>query len=159
MASDAQVREIELLHQYAARLDTFKDVILGGCIVLKHKADTIFDSIQKDGNQAKSIQDSCYNESSYVTKEYEEIVERYRLTTVNSVLLGSTADDARAKMDEICNCVAAINDEISKINSLVIGLQQRTAAYALVIRDMAGKGSEQLTKRCHILEKYKEQQI
>ena len=134
-------------------------MILGGCIVLKHKADAILDSIQKDGNQAESIQDSCYNESSYAIKEYEEIVERYRLTTINSVLLGSTADDARVKMDEICNCVAAINDEILKIKSLITGLQQRTAAYALVIRDMAGKGSEQLTKRCDILEKYKEQQI
>lgn len=159
MASDAQVKEIELLRQYASRLDTFKDVILGGCLVLQHKADNILDNIQREGSHAKSIYDSCSNDASNIIRKYENIIEHYRLTSVNSVLLGNTASDAKQKMSEIDNCVNDINDKVASIKALITGLQERTAAYALVIRDMAGKGCEQLTKRCDILEKYKEQQI
>ena len=159
MASDAQVKEIELLRQYASRLDTFKDVILGGCLVLQHKADNILDNIQREGSHAKSIYDSCSNDASNIIRKYENIIEHYRLTSVNSVLLGNTASDAKQKMSEIDNCVNDINDKVASIKALITGLQERTAAYALVIRDMAGKGCEHLTKRCDILEKYKEQQI
>ena len=159
MASDAQVKEIELLRQYASRLDTFKDVILGGCLVLQHKADNILDNIQREGSHAKSIYDSCSNDASNIIRKYENIIEHYRLTSVNSVLLGNTASDAKQKMSEIDNCVNDINDKVASIKALITGLQERTAAYALVIRDMAGKGCEQLTKRCDILEKYKEQQV
>ena len=159
MASDAQVKEIALLRQYANRLDTFKDVILGGCLVLQHKAENILDNIQRDGSHAKSVHDSCSEDTSDIVRKYEHIVEHYRLTSNNSVLLGSTASDAKQKMSEIDNCINDINDKAAQIKALVTGLQERTAAYALVIRDMAGKGCEQLTKRCDILEKYKEQQI
>lgn len=159
MASDAQVKEIALLRQYAKRLDTFKDVILGGCLVLQHKAENILDIIQRDSNHAKSIHDLCSNETSNIVRKYENIIEHYRLTSNNSVLLGSTASDAKQKMNEINNCVNDINDKVAQIKALTAGLQERTAAYALVIRDMSGKGCEQLTKRCDILEKYKEQQI
>lgn len=159
MASDAQVKEIALLRQYANRLDTFKDVILGGCHVLQHKAENILDNIQRDSNHAKSIHDLCSNETSNIVRKYENIIEHYRLTSNNSVLLGSTASDAKQKMNEINNCVNDINDKVAQIKALTAGLQERTAAYALVIRDMSGKGCEQLTKRCDILEKYKEQQI
>ena len=159
MASDAQVKEIALLRQYANRLDTFKDVILGGCLVMQHKAENILDNIQREGSQAKSIHDSCFEDTSDIVRKYEHIVEHYRLTSVNSVLLGSTASDAKQKMSEIDNCINDINDKAAQIKALITGLQERTAAYALVIRDMAGKGCEQLTKRCDILEKYKEQQI
>jgi methyl-accepting chemotaxis protein len=159
MASDAQVKEIALLRQYANRLDTFKDVILGGCLVLQHKAENILDNIQRDSNHAKSIHDLCSNETSNIVRKYENIIEHYRLTSNNSVLLGSTASDAKQKMNEINNCVNDINDKVAQIKALTAGLQERTAAYALVIRDMSGKGCEQLTKRCDILEKYKEQQI
>lgn len=159
MASDAQVKEIALLRQYANRLDTFKDVILGGCLVLQHKAENILDNIQRDSNHAKSIHDLCSNETSNIVRKYENIIEHYRLTSNNSVLLGSTASDAKQMMNEINNCVNDINDKVAQIKALTAGLQERTAAYALVIRDMSGKGCEQLTKRCDILEKYKEQQI
>lgn len=159
MASDAQVKEIALLRQYANRLDTFKDVILGGCLVLQHKAENILDNIQRDSNHAKSIHDLCSNETSNIVRKYENIIEHYRLTSNNSVLLGSTASDAKQKMNEINNCVNDINDKVAQIKALTAGLHERTAAYALVIRDMSGKGCEQLTKRCDILEKYKEQQI
>jgi len=159
MASDAQVKEIDLLRQYASRLDTFKDVILGGCLVLQHKADNILDNIQREGSDAKSIYDSCSNDASNIIRKYENIIEHYRLTSVNSILLGNTANDAKQKMSEIDNCVNDINDKVSSIKALITGLQERTAAYALVIRDMSGKGCEQLTKRCDILEKYKEQQV
>ena len=158
MASDAHVKEIELLRQYASRLDTFKDVILGGCLALQHKAENILDNIQREGSHAKSIHDNCSNDASDIVRKYEDIVERYRLTTINSTLLGSTASDVKQKMNEIDNCVNDINGKIASIKALVTGLQERTAAYALVIRDMTGKGCEQLTKRCDILEKYKEQQ-
>lgn len=159
MVSDAQVKEISLLRQYAVRLDTFKDVILGGCVVLQHKAETILDNIQRDRSRAVSIHDSCSNEASNTIKKYEYIVEHYRLTSINSEKLGSTADNAKQKMNEIENCFREISDKTAQIKALITGLQQRTATYALVIRDMAGKGCEQLTKRCDILEKYKEQQI
>ena len=152
MASDAQVKEIALLRQYANRLDTFKDVILGGCLVLQHKAENILDNIQRDSNHAKSIHDLCSNETSNIVRKYENIIEHYRLTSNNSVLLGSTASDAKQKMNEINNCVNDINDKVAQIKALTAGLQERTAAYALVIRDMSGKGCEQLTKRCDILE-------
>ena len=68
MASDAQVKEIALLRQYANRLDTFKDVILGGCLVLQHKAENILDGIQRDCSQAKSIHDTCSNDTSYTVE-------------------------------------------------------------------------------------------
>lgn len=158
MASDAHVKEIELLRQYASRLDTFKDVILGGCIVLQHKAEIILDDIQREGSHAKSIHDSCSNETSDIVRKYEGIVEQYRLTSINSALLGSTATDAKQKMSEIGNCVNDINDKVASIKALITGLQERTAAYAIVIRNMAGNGCDQLIKRCDILEKYKEQQ-
>ena len=159
MVSDAQVKEISLLRQYAVRLDTFKDVILGGCVVLQHKAETILDNIQRHGSRAVSMHDSCSNEAPNTIKKYEYIVEHYRLTSINSEKLGSTADNAKQKMNEIDNCFREINDKTAQIKALITGLQQRTATYALVIRDMSGKGCEQLTKRCDILEKYKEQQI
>ena len=111
MASDAQVKEIALLRQYANRLDTFKDVILGGCLVLQHKAENILDNIQRDSNHAKSIHDFCSNETSNIVRKYENIIEHYRLTSNNSVLLGSTASDAKQKMNEINNCVNDINDK------------------------------------------------
>lgn len=158
MASDAQVKEIALLRQYTSRLDTFKDVILGGCLVLQHKAGSILDNIQREGSHAKSIHDNCSNDASSIIRTFEDIVERYRLTSINSALLGSTAPDAKQKMIEIDNCVNDIYDKIASTKALITGLQERTAAYAIVIRDMAGKGCEQLTKRCDILEKYKEQQ-
>ena len=159
MVSDAQVKEISLLRQYAARLDTFKDVILGGCVVLQHKAENILDNIQREGSRAKSIHDSCSNDTSDIVRKYEHIIEHYRLTSNNITLLGNTANDAKQKMSEIDNCINDINDKTAQIKALITGLKQRTAAYALVIRDMAGKGCEQLTKRCDMLEKYKEQQI
>lgn len=159
MASDAQVKEIELLRQYASRLDTFRDVILGGCLVLQHKADNILDNIQREGFHANSIHNHCSNETSDTVRRFEQIVEHYRLTSINSALLGNTSNDAKQKMSEIDNCVNDINDKVASIKALITGLQERTAAYAIVIRDMAGKGCEQLTKRCDILEKYKEQQV
>jgi len=159
MASDAQVKEIDLLRQYANRLDAFKDVILGGCLVLQHKAENILDGIQRDSSHAKSIYDNCSNDTSDIVRKYEDIIERYRLTSTNSILLGNTANDAKQKMSEIDSCFNDINDKVASIKALITGLQERTAAYAIVIRDMSGKGCEQLTKRCDILEKYKEQQI
>ena len=62
-------------------------------------------------------------------------------------------------MSEIDNCANDIIDKVASIKALITGLQERTAAYALVIRDVSSKGCEQLTKRCDILEKYKEQQV
>ena len=159
MVSDAQVKEIALLRQYANRLDTFKDVILGGCLVLQHKAENILDNIQREGSRAKHIYAICSNDKSGVVCKYEDVIERYHLTSTNSILLGNTASDAKRKMAEIENCVNEIDDKIASIKSLIAGLQERTATYALVIRDMSGKGCEQLTKRCDILEKYKEQQV
>ena len=159
MASDAQVKEIALLRQYANRLDTFKDVIRGGCLVLQHKAENILDGIQRDFSHAKSIHDNCSNDTSDIVRKYEDIIERYRLTSTNSILLGSTSNDAKQKMSEIDNCANDIIDKVASIKALITGLQERTAAYALVIRDMSSKGCEQLTKRCDILEKYKEQQV
>lgn len=159
MVSDAQVKEIALLRQYASRLDTFKDVILGGCLVLQHKAESLLDDIQRTANYAENMRFDCSNESSATIRKYEDIVERYQLTSINSALLGDTADDAKNKMNEIDSCINDINENINKMKALITGLQQRTATYALVVRDMSGKGCEQLTKRCDILEKYKEQQL
>ena len=99
------------------------------------------------------------NDTSDIVRKYEDIIERYRLTSTNSILLGSTANDAKQKMSEIDNCANDIIDKVASIKALITGLQERTAAYALVIRDVSSKGCEQLTKRCDILEKYKEQQV
>ena len=159
MASDAQVKEIDLLRQYANRLDTFKDVILGGCLVLQHKAENILDNIQREASHAQSIYDNCSKDTSDIVRKYENIIEHYRLTSVNSILLGNTANDAKQKMSEIDNCVNVINDKVASIKAIITELQERTAAYAIVIRDMTGKGCEQITKRCDILDKYKEQQV
>ena len=91
-------------------------------------------------------------------RRYEEIVDRYQLTSQNSVLLGSTATDAKAKLSQLNNCAEEIKSKISHINSLIVGLQERTGAYTLAVRSMSEKGCEQLRKRCDILEQYKEQQ-
>ena len=50
MATDAQVKEIALLKEYANRLDGFKDAILGGCMVLQNKAEAILDNLQNESN-------------------------------------------------------------------------------------------------------------
>ena len=51
-----------------------------------------------------------------------------------------------------------IKDKIEKVNSIITGLQERTAAYAMGIREMTNNGGNQLKKRIDILEKYKELQ-
>lgn len=156
MVSDAQVKEVSFLRQYANRLDIFKDVILVGCVALQGKAESIIESIRNDANMIDSETNNCQSLTSNTIKKYDDIVERYNLSADNSSLLGNTADDAKQKMEEINKCAYEIEDVIRKVDALITGLQERTVAYAAVIREMASNGSEQLKKRCDILEKYKE---
>ena len=156
MVSDAQVKEVSILRQYANRLDIFKDVILVGCVALQGKAESIIESIRNDANMIDYETNNCQSLSSNTIKKYDDIIERYNLSADNSSLLGNTADDAKQKMEEINKCAYEIEDVIRKVDALITGLQERTVAYAAVIREMASNGSEQLKKRCDILEKYKE---
>jgi hypothetical protein len=158
MLTDAQIKEISLLRSYASRLDTFKDVILVGCGALLLKAESIKDDLQNISNRLDYDVRYSNNQADYVIRRYEEIVDRYQLTSQNSVLLGSTATDAKAKLSQLNNCAEEIKSKISHINSLMVGLQERTGAYTLAVRSMSEKGCEQLRKRCDILEQYKEQQ-
>ena len=158
MAADAQVKEITLLREYANRLDSFKDAILGGCVVLQNKAESILDNLQREKTNIERGLDNCQTLSSRTVEKYEDIIDRYRLTSSSSIYLGTTADDAKSKFEEIKKCAMEIKDKIAKVNSIITGLQERTAAYAMGIREMTNSGGTQLKKRIEILEKYKELQ-
>ena len=157
MLTDAQIKEISLLRSYASRLDTFKDVILVGCAAMLLKAESIKDDLQNISSRLDYDVNYCNNQADYVNRRYEEIVDRYHLTSQNTVLLGSTATDAKGKMNQLNDCVEEIKSKITHINSLIAGLQERTGIYTLAVRNMSEKGCEQLRKRCDILEQYKEQ--
>lgn len=158
MLTDAQIKEISLLRSYASRLDTFKDVILAGCAALLYKAESVKDDMQNISNRLNYEVNNCSNHADDVIRRYDDIVYRYQLTSQNSVLLGSTSTDAKEKMNQLNNCAEEIQSKISHIKSLLVGLEERTAAYTLAVRSMSEKGCEQLRKRCDILEQYKEQQ-
>ena len=51
MAADSQVKEISLLRDYYNRLDGFKDAIVGGCVVLQSKAESILDNLQREKSE------------------------------------------------------------------------------------------------------------
>jgi len=157
MDTDAQIKEIGLLRSYASRLSTFKDVILAGCAAMLYKAESVKDDLQNLSNRLNDELSQCESKSKQVVLKYEDTVERYRLTSDNSALLGSTASDAKAKYSQLSNCAEDINRKISQVKSLLTGLEARTGVYTLAVREMSEHGCEQLTKRCDILEKYKEQ--
>ena len=154
--ADAQVNEIALLREYASRLDAFKGVILGGCLAIRQKTESILNDMQRLSQQYEYSFYECRSEAAHVADKYEDIVDKYSLTRTNSVLLGSTPEDAKAKLNELSNCWEAIREKTSHIDSLAKGIQERTIAYALGIGGMAERGVEQLRKRCIILEQYKE---
>ena len=158
MAADSQVKEITLLREYANRLDYFKESILGGCAALQNKAESILDNLQREKTIIENGLDDCLTQTSRTITRYEDIIDRYRLTSSSSMYLGTTADDAKSKYDEINKCAMEIKDKIAKVNSIIVGLQERTTAYAVGIREMTSNGSTQLKKRVEILEKYKELQ-
>ena len=124
MLTDAQIKEISLLRSYASRLDTFKDVILVGCGALLLKAESVKDDLQNISNRLDYDVRYSNNQADYVIRRYEEIVDRYQLTSQNSVLLGSTATDAKAKLSQLNNCAEEIKSKIEdlekEINSLGI---------------------------------------
>lgn len=160
MISDAQVKEIALLKEYAKRLDGFKDAILAGCGILQNKAESIMSDMQNTSSQVEQeLQQSQQTASRIISKYENDIIERYHLTSSSSIYLGTTASDAESKLAEINQCGEEIKDRIGHINSLISALQGRTATYAIAIRSMSEKASEQLTKRYDILEKYKEQNL
>ncbi len=158
MISDAQVKEVALLREYASRLNMFKDVILAGCAGMISKSESIKDDIQTISKQVNNQLSRGSNEAEQVIRNYNDIVERYHLTSLNSSLLGTTATDAKSKLEQLNKCTEEINSKITNIRSLLTGLEERTAAYTIAIRSMTGNGYEQLRKRCDILDKYKEQQ-
>ena len=155
--SDAQIKEVSLLREYASRLGIFKDVILAGCAGLLYKAESTKDDIQNVCYRIESDVNYYLAESNRVIRNYENLVKLYHLTTVNSDLLGSTATDAKEKMEQLKNCADDINSKATRIKTLLTALEERTGVYTLAVRDMSEKGCEQLIKRCSILEQYKEQ--
>ena len=158
MAADSQIKEITLLREYANRLDYFKESILGGCAALQNKAESILDNLQREKAVIEKGLDDCQIQTSRTVAKYEDIIDRYRLTSSSSIYLGTTADDAKSKYDEINKCAMEIKDKIEKVNSIITGLQERTAAYVMGIREMTNNGGNQLKKRIEILERYKEVQ-
>ena len=158
MAADSQVKEITLLRDYANRLDYFKESILGGCDALKNKTESILDNLQREKAVIEKGLDDCQIQTSRIVARYEDIIDSYRLTSSSSIYLGPTADDAKSKYDEINKCAMEIKDKIAKVNSIIAGLQERTTAYAVRIREMTSNGGTQLKKRIEILERYKEVQ-
>lgn len=158
MAADSQVKEISLLRDYYNRLDGFKDAIVGGCVVLQSKAESILDNLQREKSNIERELDNCQTQTSRIVEKYEDIIDRYGLTSSSSIYLGTTADDAKSKFEEINKCAMEIKDKIAKMNSIITGLQERTAAYALGIQEMTNNGGNQLKKRIEIFERYKELQ-
>ena len=158
MAADSQIKEITLLREYANRLDYFKESILGGCAALQNKAESILDNLQREKAVIEKGLHDCQIQTSRTVAKYEDIIDRYRLTSSSSIYLGTTADDAKSKYDEINKCAMEIKDKIEKVNSIITGLQERTTAYAVGIREMTSNGGTQLKKRVEILERYKELQ-
>lgn len=158
MATDAQVKEITLLRSYATRLSIFKDVVLAGCAAMLYKAESVKDDMQSFSNSLNNEVSQCDDETKQIISRFDDTVERYHLTANNSALLGSTANDAKEKMSQLRNCAEEINRKVSHIKSLITGLEERTGVYTLAVRSMSENGCEQLTKRCDVLEKYKELQ-
>lgn len=158
MATDAQVKEIALLKEYANRLDGFKDAILGGCMVLQNKAEAILDNLRNESNITDNNLQENQKLASRTIKVYEDIIRRYSLSSTSSSLLGSTPEEIKQSIKEIELCASEIKEKTDKTKSLIGTLQARTAAYAIAIRQMSENGCEQLKKRYAVLEQYKEQQ-
>ena len=95
MAADSQIKEITLLREYANRLDYFKESILGGCAALQNKAESILDNLQREKAVIEKGLDDCQIQTSRTVAKYEDIIDRYRLTSSSSIYLGTTADDAK----------------------------------------------------------------
>lgn len=156
MPTDAQVKEISYLREYASILDDFKYYILGGCLALRKKAENIIDNSEHILSDTKSAELRCQNRTDYVIRSYDDLVNRYKLSSENESLLGTTAMDAKGKIREINSCANALQEKVSDIKSIINALTARTIAYSVAIEKMAENGSEQIRKRCDFLEKYKE---
>lgn len=159
MASDAQVKDISLLRSYAARLDMFKDVILGGCAAILYKAESIKSDMQTISNRMENEMSQSEEKVKQIISRFDETIERYHLTSNNSALLGTTAIDAKAKLEQLKNCAEEIQRKVNQVKALISGLEERTGVYTLAVRSLSENGREQLSKRCDTLEKYKELQV
>jgi methyl-accepting chemotaxis protein len=156
MPTDAQIKEITYLREYASILDDFKYYILGGCKALHNKAENVLDNSKSKLSIVKSTECICQNRADYVIRTYDDLVNRYNLSKENEALLGTTAKDAKKAIKEINNCANAIQEKVNDIISSINALTARTVTYSSAIEKMAEKGSEQIRKRCDMLEKYKE---
>ena len=119
MATDAQVKEIALLKEYANRLDGFKDAILGGCMVLQNKAEAILDNLQNESNITDNNLQENQKLASRTINVYEDIIRRYRLSSTSSSLLGSTPEEVKQSIKEIELCTSEIKESSSTLLKLI----------------------------------------
>jgi len=156
MLTDAQVKEIAYLREYASILSDFKYYILGGCAALGKKAESILNDVSKISRDTEYKSTNCYNEADRVIRDFNSIVDRYHLASHSKFLLGNSAFEAQTKKKQVEQCSNNIQNKVAQIKSHIEALSARTVAYSVLIGRMTENGSEEIKKRCNILEQYKE---
>lgn len=155
MLTDAQVKEIAYLREYASILSDFKYYILGGCVALGKKAESILNDVSIISRDTEYKSTNCYKEADRVIRDFNSIVDRYHLSSHSKLLLGDSAIEAQTKIKQVEQCSNNIQSKVAQIKSHIEALSARTGAYSLLIGRMAENGSEEIKKRCNILEQYK----
>ena len=155
MLTDAQVKEIAYLREYASILSDFKYYILGGCSALGKKAESILNDVSKVSGDTEYRSNKCCNEADRLIGDFNSIVERYHLSSQSKDLLGKSAIEAQEKKMQVAQCANNIQVIVAQIKSHIEALSARTVAYSVLIGRMAENGSEEIKKRCNILEQYK----
>lgn len=155
MLTDVQVKEIAYLREYASILSDFKYYILGGCASLGKKAESILEDVGSISRDVEHKSNNSLKEADRSIREFQTIVERFNLSSTSKDELGNSYNIIQEKKRQAAECAEKIQNTITEIKSLIEVLSARTLAYSALIGKIAEQGSDDIKKRCDILEQYK----
>lgn len=155
MLTDVQVKEIAYLREYASILSDFKYYILGGCASLGKKAESILEDVGSISRDVERKSNNSLKEADRSIREFQTIVERFNLSSTSKDELGDSYNIIQEKKRQTAECAEKIQNTITEIKSLIEVLSARTLAYSALIGKIAEQGSDDIKKRCDILEQYK----
>lgn len=151
--NDVNVKQTDVLRQYAVMLQKFGSSQIGLCVALQHKA-------KKKNEELNSFVCDIDRRQKSLQEKVRELKVRYdeargELESTSQVLLGNSDEEAELRLHEYTTAVSEIRNKVRSAEAKLGDFIQRIRAYTDNVTTVTSEGAANLMQQAEIIEQYK----
>lgn len=157
MADDVNVKEIDLLKTYSAKLIDFQSCSLPIAVLICAQVGKIKEDLERDLNEVKRLKIVSEEHSKKLVQKYKAVIDDVGENARE--VIGSSDLEVMRIRDSIAMRCDEVEDKIKRLQMLLDNAFQHTKNFELQITNMIDSCRANLNNQIQLLEEYKNQHL